>query len=164
MGVSAFFSLSISPSCGVYSFRGVVFPENVETVTVLPVESEVSTFPPALADELTERIQDQFVYFSRIQPVAQHGDLTISCVVREYSFTPVAPQGTTALFTRIRMVVEVRYECHVCDTLQEWTRTFHRYTEVQGNILIEDATGQPEIQELIQQIASDVFQGAGTTW
>ncbi len=148
--------------CGVYSFTGVTFPPEVQSVYVAPVEVQDPTLPPIVGYQLGEAIRDQFMQFSRLQLAEREGDLNIYPTITGYHIEPVAPGQEQAYKSRVRLDVQVRYELRVPET-QTWQRAFSKFVDVDAATDLASVEAQV-LDELIQQLATDIYYGAGQDW
>ncbi len=151
--------------CGIYSFHGVMFPPGIETVQVTPVEVTTGSAPAFLGPALTELIQDQFLSYSSLTLVEHNADLTVSTRLTSYEALPVAASEQLAYATRLTLQVEVQYIYRQADSTWQRQRTLSAYVDLQGDVLLNDIQpNDPAVQELLEQIANDIFHGAGEEW
>ncbi len=157
--------LSSALGCGIYSFHGVMFPPGIKTVQVVPVEVTVGNAPAFIGPTLTEMIQDQFLSYSSLTLVDNNADLTVLAKLTDYDAQPVAASQQLAYVTRLTLRVEVQYLYRQPDSVWQRQRTLSAYVDLQGDVLLNDIQpNDPSVQELLEQIANDIFHGAGEDW
>ncbi len=156
--------LLLVSGCGVYTFVGVEFPDQVKTVEVVPFEIKAAQVPPYVSSMLAEQIQSMFNLYTDVQTVEKNGDLIIRGAITGYDFQPVGAYTEGAQLTRIVMTVRAEYLCTVCDTPKSWNKTVKRYIDLPGIVLIQDVIPQDELERLVEEVAIDVFHGAGKEW
>ena len=149
-------------SCGVYSFTGVTFPPEVKSVYVAPVENTAPNSPSQVDFLLNEAIKDNFLKFSELSISEITADLNIYARIIGYDITSVAPSQEQAYQTRVTMRVSVKYIQKVPQE-KEWTRSFSRFIDIPSEQELAQVE-QEVIEELIRQIANDIFYGAGQDW
>lgn len=105
-GVAALF-LAVSALAGCYSFSGTTLPGHLRTVRIDPVANR--TLESALADRITQGLEEGFRGRSNLRKVNEGGDAELICVLTDYSHRPQATSGATVTSYRVDILVSVRF-------------------------------------------------------
>ena len=78
-------TLSLTPSCGIYSFTGASIPPEAKTVSVQYFQNRSSLVEPTLSPTFTEIIRDMFMSQTNLEMVERNGDLAIEGEITNYT-------------------------------------------------------------------------------
>jgi hypothetical protein len=92
---------------GCYSFSGTTLPNHLKTVRIDPVGNR--TLESALADQITQGLEEGFRSRSNLRKVNEGGDAELICVLTDYSHRPQTTSGSTVTSYRVDMLVKVRF-------------------------------------------------------
>jgi hypothetical protein len=92
---------------GCYSFSGTTLPKHLRTVRIDPVANK--TLESALADQITQGLEEGFRGRSNLRKVNEGGDAELVCTLTEYSHRPLTTSGATVTSYRVDMLVSVLF-------------------------------------------------------
>jgi hypothetical protein len=92
---------------GCYSFSGTTLPSHLKTVRIDPVGNR--TLESALADQITQGLEEGFRSRSNLRKVNDGGDAELICILTDYSHRPQSTSGSTVTSYRVDMLVSVRF-------------------------------------------------------
>ncbi len=92
---------------GCYSFSGTTLPGHLRTVRIDPVANR--TLESALADRITQGLEEGFRSRSNLRKVNEGGDAELICVLTDYSHRPQTTSGATVTSYRVDILVSVRF-------------------------------------------------------
>lgn len=92
---------------GCYSFSGTTLPGHLRTVRIDPVANR--TLESALADRITQGLEEGFRSRSNLRKVNEGGDAELICVLTDYSHRPQTTSGATVTSYRVDLLVSVRF-------------------------------------------------------
>ena len=92
---------------GCYSFSGTTLPQHLRTVRIDPVRNK--TLESALADQITQGLEEGFRSRSNLRKVNEGGDAELICTLTDYSHRPQATSGATVTSYRVDMLVSVKF-------------------------------------------------------
>lgn len=92
---------------GCYSFSGTTLPPHLKTVRIDPVQNR--TLESALADRITQGLEEGFRSRSNLRKVNEGGDAELLCTLTDYSHRPQSTSGSTVTSYRVDMLVKVRF-------------------------------------------------------
>ncbi len=99
------FAISILAGC--YSFSGTTLPGHLRTVRIDPVANR--TLESALADRITQGLEEGFRSRSNLRKVNEGGDAELITVLTDYSHRPQTTSGATVTSYRVDILVSVRF-------------------------------------------------------
>ncbi|MEO6098039.1 MAG: hypothetical protein ABIW76_21195, partial [Fibrobacteria bacterium] len=73
-------------AAGCYSFSGTTLPTHLKTVRIDPVGNR--TLESALADRITQGLEEGFRSRSNLRKVNEGGDAELICILTDYSHRP----------------------------------------------------------------------------
>ncbi|MDB5051660.1 MAG: hypothetical protein JWO30_4731 [Fibrobacteres bacterium] len=94
-------------AAGCYSFSGTTLPAHLRTVRIDPVENK--TLESALADQITQGLEEGFRSRSNLRKVNEGGDAELRCVLTDYSHRPQTTSGATVTSYRVDLLVSVLF-------------------------------------------------------
>ncbi len=92
---------------GCYSFSGTTLPKHLRTVRIDPVGNK--TLESALADQITQGLEEGFRSRSNLRKVNDGGDAELVCILTDYSHRPQTTSGATVTSYRVDMLVSVLF-------------------------------------------------------
>ncbi|MDB5104726.1 MAG: hypothetical protein JWP91_2415 [Fibrobacteres bacterium] len=95
----------VFPGC--YSFSGTTLPGHLRTVRIDPVANR--TLESALADQITQGLEEGFRSRSNLRKVNEGGDAELITVLTEYSHRPQTTSGATVTSYRVDILLSVRF-------------------------------------------------------
>ena len=155
----------LSSSC--YTFRGISIPPEVFTFNVENFDNRALEASPGLAQEFTLALKDKIRNESRLKETSGNevADVEFSGFISKFVTSPLAPkpdEQTALQQLKIYVKVEAKYkEDKFIES--EFNQTFNFQVEYSSdlNLLdIQDAL----VEEIFEQITTDVFNKAFTNW
>jgi hypothetical protein len=156
--IALLLSASALALAGCYSFSGTTLPPHLRTVHIQPVGNK--TLESALADRVSQGLEDGFRKRSNLRKVNDEGDAELICVLTDYSHRPQATNGSTVTSYRVDILSSIRFVDRVKgDTLYKDDRVpgFGEYFIDRGET---EATGQDRaIESLVKVVLDNTVSG-----
>ena len=155
----------VSSSC--YSFRGISIPSEVYTFNVENFDNRALEATPGLAQLFTLALKDRIRNESRLKETSGNevADVEFSGFISKFETTPLAPkpdEQTALQQLKIYVKVEAKYkEDKFIEN--EFNQTFNfqvEYPSDQNLLDIQDVL----VEEIFEQITTDIFNKAFTNW
>lgn len=150
--------------CGIYSFSGTSIQPDVNTITIDFFENRAPKINPALSNDLTEAMRNQFRRMTRLEQVDVDGDLEISGEITGYDVTATAiTAGEVAAQNRLSVSVKVTFENrkHPEDNFEN--KSFSAYSDYDSTNSL-DSVESTLCAEIIDKIVEDVFNASVAQW
>lgn len=149
--------------CAYYSFTGATIPQHISTVAI-PLVEDLSSNPISdLGGSLTERLVQRFVGQTRLQLSTDEAqaDALLTAEIQQYSVQPAAVGGAnTATLNRLSITVSARY-ADQGEEQEIFQRSFSSSVEYDPTDL---ASEEAAVNEVLDNIADDIFQAATSNW
>jgi hypothetical protein len=94
-------------AAGCYSFSGTTLPAHLRTVRIDPVANK--TLESALADQITQGLEEGFRSRSNLRKVNEGGDAELVCTLTDYSHRAQTTSGALVTAYRVDMLVSVLF-------------------------------------------------------
>ncbi len=149
--------------CWYYSFTGASIPEHLETVAVPLVEDRSLGGVIGIDRQLTDLLIERFAGQTRLvlEPDEADADAVLTAVIESYRNEPTAVTGDeVAALNRVTIAVRVVYRDRVEDE-ERLSRTFSASEDYAATEIEQEATAA---EEVLRQIADDVFTAATSDW
>lgn len=159
----AFAAVLLVSGCAFYSFTGAAIPQHIETVAVPLVEDATSNPITDLGGLLTQRLVDRFVGQTRLQLSTDEAqaDALLRSEIRRYTVQPSAVGGQNrATLNRLTISVTATYADQAEDN-QVFQRSFSSSVEYDPTDL---ASEEEAVNEILDNIADDIFTAATSNW
>lgn len=156
------FSLAVS-GCGIYSFSGTSIQDDVHTICIEPVENRALKVNPALANQLTEALNDKYRKMTRLEAVSEAGDLNLFVTIESYDVKATAVTAEeTAAMNRLTVTAKVIFvnEKHPEDNLEQSFASYEDYSS--DNSL--DAVESTLCETIVEKIVEDIFNATVAQW
>jgi len=143
---------------GCYSFSGTTLPPHLRTVRIDPVGNK--TLESALADRITQGLEEGFRSRSNLRKVNQGGDAELICVLTDYSHRPQTTSGSTVTSYRVDLLVSVLFVDRVkSDTLYKDDRVpgYGQYFVERGET--EETGKRQAVEGLIKVVLDNSVSG-----
>jgi len=159
------FCLIFFSSC--YTFRGISIPPEVLTFNVENFDNRALEASPGLAQQFTLALKDKIRNESRLKETSGNevADIDFSGFISKFETSPLAPkpdEQTALQQLKIYVKVEAKYkEDKFIES--EFNQTFNfqvEYPSDQNLLDIQDVL----VEEIFEQITTDVFNKAFTNW
>ncbi len=160
------FLMSLSNSCGVYSFTGTTI--TAETITITTFFNDALIGPANLGVIFTDQLRD---YFQQNTTLAQvdDGELLMEGNIASYRISPVAPSAAlsdqsrdVANLTRLTIIVKVDY-INLEKQDFSFSKSFSQFADFNSDLGIT-AVETKLIEEIFEQIILDIFNASVANW
>ncbi len=146
-----------------YSLSGASIPVEAKTFSVAYFPNNAAMVAPILSPTMTEALQDKFIRQTRLTQVDEGGDFAFEGEITGYtSTTATVSTDDYALQNRLTITVRVRFT-NAVNEAASWDRTFSAFQNYNSTTLLSEVEGTL-IPEIVDQIATDIFQAAASDW
>ncbi len=146
-----------------YSLSGASIPVEAKTFSVAYFPNNAAMVAPILSSTMTEALQDKFIRQTRLTQVDEGGDFAFEGEITGYtSTTATVSTDDYALQNRLTITVRVRFT-NAVNEAASWDRTFSAFQNYNSTTLLSEVEGTL-IPEIVDQIATDIFQAAASDW
>lgn len=137
--------------------------EGLNTVSVAFFPNRADIVNPALSQEFTELLKDQFISQTRLEMVSSNGDIRFEGEIIGYSTDPAAiTSNETAALNRFTIKIKVKFS-NVNDPSKDFEQTFSHYSEYDSQQNLDAVEGDL-VPEILEKIVEDVFNKALINW
>ena len=156
---------------GCYSLKGVTIPPSIDTFFVDQFQNGAGNAPPDIGQRFSEELKDIVLRSSRLNYDEDAPQIEFSGSVTSYNVSSVAPQrdenssgGTSfgSSLNRLNISVQVNYT-NVEDEEDTWTQNFSFFQDFSNEQRLEDVQDDL-IQQIFEQLTTDIFNKAFTNW
>lgn len=154
--------LSMS-SCGIYSFRDAIIPENVKTVKIGYIENKARYINPQLAPMLTDKLQQKIIGQTKLTRTnSDDAHYQIFATITNYD-----PSQTVGVSTQQATTNRLTVTVHVVlkKTLENKEQEFDvsRNFDFSANLSLNQAESQL-MDEILRSITDDIFNQIFSNW
>lgn len=146
-----------------YSFSGTSIQADVKTICIEPVINKATKVNPALANQLTESLNDKFRKLTKLEQVPDAGDLNLLVTIDSYDVRATAvTAGDVAAMNRLTVTCKVVFTntLHPEDNLEQ---SFAGYEDYDSNNSLDMVESQL-CDAIIQKIVDDIFNATVAQW
>lgn len=160
-GLTALAGIGCSVS---YSFSGAsVDYTKSKTVSVGYFNNMAAMVSPILSPTFTDELKNKLASQTRLQLVAEDGDLSFSGEITGYSSDPVAISGDEyAMMNRLTITVRVKF-VNKAEPRFSFEKTFSNYEDYNTNQLLTQVEGTL-IPQIVEKLVDDIFNEALSNW
>jgi len=149
--------------CGIYSFSGASISPDTKTISIHYFPNRASIVQPSLSQSFTEALRDKFMSQTRLDLVADDGDLDISGEIVSYSTQPVAIQGNdAAALNRLTITVKVKF-INQKDPKQNFETPLSRFAQYESSRNLKEVEDQL-IKQINTELVEDIFNRTVVNW
>tara|TARA_B100001094_G_scaffold44620_1_gene39425 strand:+ start:436 stop:930 length:495 start_codon:yes stop_codon:yes gene_type:complete len=155
--------ITISSSCGFYSFTGASISADVETFSVDYFNNKATTVNASLSSVFTEMLKEHFTSQTSLEQIEDDGDLSFEGEITSYTIKPISIQANeTARQNRLTIKVQVKF-ANKFDEKINFNSTFSRYKDFPAD---EDLSQVEEtyIEEICTELVEDIFNKSVVNW
>jgi outer membrane lipopolysaccharide assembly protein LptE/RlpB len=156
-------ALALLSSCGVYSFRDAVIPDNIKTVKIGFIENRARYVNPQLAPLLTDKLQQKIIGQTKLTRTnADDAHYQIFATITNYDPTQtVGVSAQQASTNRLTVTVHVILR----KTLENKEVEFDvsRNFDFSASLTLNQAEGQL-MDEIVRNITDDIFNQIFSNW
>lgn len=147
-----------------YSFSGAsVDYTKSKTVSVGYFNNMAAMVSPILSPTFTDELKNKLASQTRLQLVAEDGDLSFSGEITGYSSDPVAISGDEyAMMNRLTITVRVKF-VNKAEPQFSFEKSFSNYEDYNTNMLLTQAEGTL-IPQIVEKLVDDIFNEALSNW
>ncbi|MDR0692273.1 MAG: LPS assembly lipoprotein LptE [Prevotellaceae bacterium] len=148
---------------GGYSFTGTSISPDVKSVSIAYINNMAPIVYPSLSNTLTETLKDKFTRNTRLDLIAEEGDLQFEGEVTNYDVTSMAVQANEVAATnRLTITVKIRFTNNV-DEKQSYDKSFSAYEEFPSSQTL-DAVQDQLVSTIVEKLIEDIFNNAVANW
>ncbi|MBO4525036.1 MAG: hypothetical protein J5692_00385 [Bacteroidales bacterium] len=156
---------AMTGSCGIYTFSGTSIQADVKTICIKPVVNKATKINPALANQLTEELNDKFRKLTKLEQVADEdeGHLVLEVSIDSYDVRATAVTADeVAAMNRLTVTCKVKFEnkLHEEDNLEQ---SFASYEDYDSNNSLDMVEGQL-CETIVKKLAEDIFNATVAQW
>jgi outer membrane lipopolysaccharide assembly protein LptE/RlpB len=156
-------TVALLSSCGVYSFRDAVIPDNIKTVKIGFIENRARYVNPQLAPLLTDKLQQKIIGQTKLTRTnADDAHYQIFATITNYDPTQtVGVSAQQASTNRLTVTVHVILR----KTLENKEVEFDvsRNFDFAASLTLNQAEGQL-MDEIVRNITDDIFNQIFSNW
>ena len=157
------FLLTLSGSCGLYTFTGASIPPEATSVSVQYFPNKAELIEPTLSAIFTDAMRDQFVNQTNLEMVDRNGDLAIEGEIVGYKTLPVAIQSDqTAALNRLTITVNVRF-VNRFEPDKDFEQKFSQFLDYDSEADLSEVQGEL-VLAITEMLTTDVFNKAVINW
>ena len=167
MALPLFFMVAVAStlltSCGIYSFRDAVIPENIKTVKIAFIENKARYINPQLAPQLTDKLLQKIINgtkLTRTNSDEAHYQIYASITNYDPSQT-VGVSAQQASTNRLTVTVHVLLKKTLENKEQEFDVT--RNFDFSANLTLQAAESQL-MDDILRNITDDIFNQIFSNW
>ena len=151
--------------CGIYTFSGTSIQADVKTICIKPVVNKAAKINPALANQLTEELNDKFRKLTKLEQVVDEdeGHLLLEVTIDSYDVRASAVTADEiAAMNRLTVTCKVHFEnrLHEEDNLEQ---SFASYEDYDSNNPLDMVEGQL-CETIVKKLAEDIFNATVAQW
>ncbi|MFM1972220.1 MAG: hypothetical protein RL185_902 [Bacteroidota bacterium] len=150
-------------SCGVYSFKDAMIPENVKTVKIGFIDNRARYVNPQLAPLLTDKIQQKIIGQTKLTRTnSDDAHYQIFATITNYDPSQtVGVSGKEAASNRLTVTVHVVLKKTLENKEQEFDVS--RNFDFSANLTLNQAESQL-MDEIVRSITDDIFNQIFSNW
>ena len=156
---------ALTGGCGIYTFSGTSIQADVKTICIKPVVNKATKVNPALANQLTEELNDKFRKLTKLEQVVdeEDGHLVLEVSIDSYDVRATAVTADeVAAMNRLTVTCKVHFEnkLHEEDNLEQ---SFASYEDYDSNNQLDMVKAQL-CTTLVKKLAEDIFNATVAQW
>jgi len=150
-------------SCGVYSFKDAIIPENVKTIKIGFVENKARYVNPQLAPQLTDKLLQKIISQTKLTRTnSDDAHYQIYATITNYDPSQtVGVSAQQASTNRLTVTVHVLLKKTLDNKEQEFDIT--RNFDFSANLTLNQAEGQL-MSDILRNITDDIFNQIFSNW
>ena len=146
-----------------YSFSGTSIQSDVKTICIEPVVNKATKVNPALANLLTEELNDKYRKLTKLEQVSEEGDLNLLVTIESYDVRATAVTADeVAAMNRLTVTCKVVFTnvLHPEDNLEQ---SFAGYEDYDSNNSLDMVENQL-CETIVKKIVDDIFNATVAQW
>lgn len=159
----AIMSLFLLTSCGVYSFKDAVIPDNIKTIKIGFVENKARYVNPQLAPLLTDKLQQKILSQTKLTRTnSDDAHYQIYATITNYDPSQtVGVSAQQASTNRLTVTVHIVLKKTLENKEQEFDVS--RNFDFSANLTLNQAEGQL-MDDILRNITDDIFNQIFSNW
>jgi len=156
---------ALTGGCGIYTFSGTSIQADVKTICIKPVVNNATKINPALANQLTEELNDKFRKLTKLEQVVEEedGDLVLEVSVDSYDVRAAAiTADEVAAMNRLTVTCKTKFvnKLHEEDNLEQ---SFASYEDYDSNNSLDMVENQL-CETIVKKLVEDIFNATVAQW
>ena len=158
-----FLSTTLLCSCGIYSFKDAVIPDNVKTIKIGFIENKARYVNPQLAPMLTDKLQQKIISQTKLTRTnSDDAHYQIFATITNYDPTQtVGVSDKQASTNRLTVTVHVVLKKTLDNKEQEFDVS--RNFDFSANLSLSQAEAQL-MEDIVRNITDDIFNQIFSNW
>ena len=158
-----FLSTTLLCSCGIYSFKDAVIPDNVKTIKIGFIENKARYVNPQLAPMLTDKLQQKIISQTKLTRTnSDDAHYQIFATITNYDPTQtVGVSDKQASTNRLTVTVHVVLKKTLDNKEQEFDVS--RNFDFSANLSLSQAEAQL-MEDIVRNISDDIFNQIFSNW
>ena len=150
-------------SCGIYSFKDAVIPENIKTIKIGFIENKARYVNPQLAPQLTDKLQQKIISQTKLTRTnSDDAHYQIYATITNYAPSQtVGVSAQQASTNRLTVTVHVILKKTLENKEQEFDIT--RNFDFSANLTLSQAESQL-MNDILRNITDDIFNQIFSNW
>jgi Lipopolysaccharide-assembly len=167
MTIKLFFIAAVAStlltSCGIYSFRDAVIPENIKTVKIAFIENKARYINPQLAPQLTDKLLQKIINGTKLSRTnSDEAHYQIFATITNYDPSQtVGVSAQQASTNRLTVTVHVLLKKTLENKEQEFDVS--RNFDFSANLTLQAAESQL-MDDILRNITDDIFNQIFSNW
>lgn len=155
--------LFVNMSCGIYSFRDAVIPENVKTIKIGFIDNKARYINPQLGPLLTDKLQQKIMSQTKLTRTnSDDAHYQIYATITNYDPSQtVGVSGREASTNRLTVTVHVLLKKTLDNKEQEFDVT--RNFDFSANLSLTQAESQL-MEDIVRNVSDDIFNQIFSNW
>ncbi len=146
-----------------YSFSGTSIQADVKTICIEPVVNKATKINPALANQLTEELNDKYRKLTRLEQVTEDGDLNLVVTIESYDVRATAVTAEeVAAMNRLTVTCKVVFT-NVLHTEDNLEQSFAAYEDYDSNNSLDMVENQL-CETIVKKLVDDIFNATVAQW
>lgn len=157
-------ALALLQGCKVtYSFSGTSIQPDVKSITINFIEYRAARVNPALSNDLTEAIRNQFRRMTSLEQVDTDGDMELSGQITGYDVTAAAVTADeVAARNKLTITVKIQFSDKKHPE-EDFDKSFSAFSEYDSSNTL-DAVESSLCEEIIEKLVEDIFNASVAQW
>ncbi|MDO6737673.1 LptE family protein [Wenyingzhuangia sp. 2_MG-2023] len=161
--IAAILILSITISCGIYSFTGGDTGD-AKTIQIDFFNNNAQLIEPTLSQEFTINLQDFFITQTNLNLVKTGGDLQFEGEITRYTITPMsanADQGASQ--NRLTIEFNVRFY-NKADETKNFEKRFSHFYDYDADVILQGTGLDTAFEEIFERVNQNIFNASVANW
>lgn len=146
-----------------YSFSGTSIQPDVKTICIEQVVNKATKVNPALANQITESLNDKFKRLTKLSTVEEDGDLNLAVTIESYDVRAAAISANdVAAMNRLTITVKIKFtnNLHPENNVES---SFAGYDDFDATQSL-DAVEASLCDAIVEKLVDDIFNATVAQW